>query len=283
MRSWKPRNCRWRLAGKPADLLLGRILVQQGDPAAAALAFKRTLSRPHEWQGADLPGPVRRRLARCYLETGRPGQARELLEQLPSDSLDPESFWLWSRCDLQEKVASDPTVMDQALAYRKSHPMDPEPSPYLGETRCAPCHLMIFRDQHQSRHARTYVHKDQYPELPFPDRPIVDPGNSQVTHLYHKTSDSVEVQTQVDGRVFRAIVDYVFGSGDRGFTPVVRDAAGGYFESRSLTITTPSAGISPPVIRRKRTYPLPSTKVSPSRSTKCAAAWTAITRIRTRS
>ena len=110
--------------------------------------------------------------------------------------------------------------------------MDPEPSPYLGETRCAPCHLMIFRDQHQSRHARTYVHKDQYPELPFPDRPIVDPGNSQVTHLYHKTSDSVEVQTQVDGRVFRAIVDYVFGSGDRGFTPVVRDAAGGYFESR---------------------------------------------------
>jgi tetratricopeptide (TPR) repeat protein len=215
-----------------ADLLLGRILVQHADPDAAALAFERALSRPHEWHGTDEQGSVRRRLVRCYLETGRPGQARKLLESLPSASLDAESFWLLSRCDLQEKVVSDPTVMDQALAYRKSHPMEPEPSPYLGETRCAGCHTMIFRDQHQSRHARTYVHKDQYPELPFPDRAIADPGNPQVTHLFHKTADSVEVQTQVDGRVFRAIVDYVFGSGDRGLTPVVRDAAGGYFEAR---------------------------------------------------
>ncbi len=215
-----------------ADLMLGRILVQQADPASAALAFERALSRPHDWPGAEDVGAVRRRLARCYLETGRPRQARKLLEQPPGAGLDPESSWLLSRCDLQEKVASDPLVMDQALAYRKSHLMEPEPSPYLGETRCAPCHSATFRHQHQSRHAHTYVHKDHFGEVPFPDRPIADPGNSRVIHNYHRNADLVEVQTKADGQVFRTIVDYIFGSGDRGVTPVVHDADGRYFESR---------------------------------------------------
>ena len=215
-----------------ADLLLGRILVQQADPVAAALAFERALAREDEWHGAMSPGPVRRQLARCYLETGRPAQARTLLESLPDASLDQEVLWLLSRCDLQEKVASDRDVMDQALAYRKLHPTEPEPSPYLGEGRCAGCHPAIFRDQHQSRHARTYVHREQFPALPFPAQPIPDPGNSQVTHRFQKTADSFEVQTQAGGQVFRTIVDYVFGSGDRGLTPVVHDAQGRYFELR---------------------------------------------------
>jgi hypothetical protein len=188
--------------------------------------------RPHEWHESDEPAQVRRRLARCYLETSRPALARKLLETLPNASGDPELSWLFTRCDLQEKLASDPIVMEQALAYRKAHPIEPEPSPYLGETRCIPCHSKTFRDQHESRHARTYVHKDQFSTIPFPVRPISDPGDPRFTHAYHKTADSVEVQTQAEKQVFRAVVDYVFGSGDRGLTPVVRDAEGRYFEAR---------------------------------------------------
>jgi tetratricopeptide (TPR) repeat protein len=223
------REAGWEARG---DLLLGRVFGQQADPAAAAAALERALSRSQEWHGADEPGAVRRRLARSYLETGRPRRARKVLEQLRPSALDAGAFWLLSRCDIQERLASSKNVIEQALAYRQAHPTEPEPSPYLGEMRCAPCHSGIFREQHASRHARTYVHREQYPSLPFPDRPIADPGNSQVTHDFQKTPDALEVHTKLGGQVFRAVVDYVFGSGDRGLTPVIHDAQGRYFEAR---------------------------------------------------
>ena len=65
-----------------------------------------------------------------------------------------------------------------------------------------------------------------------PEQPIADPGNAQVAHVFHKRGDGLEVQTQVDGQVYRPIVDYAFGSGDRGVTMVGHDQEGRSFEYR---------------------------------------------------
>ena len=40
------------------------------------------------------------------------------------------------------------------------------------------------------------------------------------------------MQTRVDGQVYRTIVDYAFGSGDRGVTMVGHDQEGRSFEYR---------------------------------------------------
>jgi hypothetical protein len=59
-----------------------------------------------------------------------------------------------------------------------------------------------------------------------------DPLNPNVTHSFKKSDDQVEVQTQVDGKVFQTIVDYAFGSGDRGLTLVGHDRKNQFYEYR---------------------------------------------------
>jgi len=215
-----------------ADLLLGHILNRQADPAGAAGAFDRALAHPEEWQAMDQPDRIRRQLARCWLQTGHPERARDVLAQLTGAPADPEIRWLLSRCDLQQGAATGPAAASGARAYRESNPMEPEPAPYIGENRCAECDEPIYRKQHASRHAHTYFRKEQFAAIPFPDRPIADPGNAKVTHSFHRNADGVDVQTQVGGRVYQTIVDYAFGSGDRGVTPVGHDEEEQFLEFR---------------------------------------------------
>jgi len=215
-----------------AALMLGRILTRQADPAGAAEAFARALAHPDQWHAMDDPDRVRKQLARCFLQTGRPARARALLALPAGAPDDPELGWLMSRCDLQQGTVTGPAATSQALSYRESHPMEPEPSPYVGEKRCADCHEPIYRDLHASQHARTYIRKEQFPAIPFPVRPVADPGNAKVTHSFHESADGVAAQTQVNGRVYQTIVDYAFGSGDRGMTPVGHDREGQFFEFR---------------------------------------------------
>ncbi len=67
---------------------------------------------------------------------------------------------------------------------------------------------------------------------PLPARPIADPGNAQVTHTFCKREDHVEVRTAVKDHVYQTIVDYAFGSGDRGLTLVGHDPEARPFEYR---------------------------------------------------
>jgi hypothetical protein len=154
------------------------------------------------------------------------------LRQLTVEDRDPETCWLISRCDLQETIPTEAPVSVQARLYRESHPMEPEPAPFVGEAQCAACHREIFRDQNKSRHARTYFNKENLRAIPFPQRPITDPGNALVSHAFDKRADGLEVQTRVDGHVYQTIVDYALGSGDRGLTLVGHDPDGRSLEYR---------------------------------------------------
>jgi tetratricopeptide (TPR) repeat protein len=215
-----------------AEFLRGQIRTQQADPAGAARAFERALERPDQWKFMVETSLVRKQLARCLLQTGQPALAREQVRQLTGQDRDQETCWLLSRCDLQEAIPTEADVLAQARSYRELHPTEPEPSPFVGELRCIACHPRTFRDQNASRHARTFFRKDKLPAIPFPQGPITDPGDHRVSHAFIKRSGGVEVESRVDGELYKTILNYAFGSGDRGLTLVGQDPKGRSLEFR---------------------------------------------------
>ncbi len=226
-----------RLAALPGweargALMIGRIRAEQSDPAGAAEALRRALERRDQWHGADRPDRVGKQLARALLRTGRPGQARAVLQRFTDPAGDAEAGWLLSRCDLQQGMATRGDISASARSYRDEHPLEPEPAPFLGEGRCRECHRAIFQAQHRSRHARTFFRKEQVPSLTLPDRPVPDPDNRAVAHEFACDGDRVAVRTRVGDDVFQTVVDYAMGSGDRGLTLVGHDREGRPYEFR---------------------------------------------------
>ena len=97
---------------------------------------------------------------------------------------------------------------------------------------CMSCHQNIVRHQSSSRHARTFFRKETLPSIAFADHPVIDPGDSRVSHAFIKRSGGVEVESRVDGELFKTILNYAFGSGDRGLTLVGQDPQGHWLEFR---------------------------------------------------
>jgi tetratricopeptide (TPR) repeat protein len=219
----------WEARGQ---LLLAKTRTAQGNPAAAAAAYRIALERPNEWHGMSSQADVRTGLARALLQTGQPEPAREVLSH--SKELEPTSeiAWLKIRCDVQEGKPSNPEALAASRAYRESHPLEPEPAIFVGEERCADCHSTIYQPQHKSRHARTFPRGNQLEAIPFPTNPVADPINKSVTHEFSKSQGPPRVKTTVDGRVFETIIDYAFGSGDRGLTLVGHDRGNKSYECR---------------------------------------------------
>ena len=192
----------------------------------------RPLTRPDQWHGADTTERIVKQLARFLLRTGRPDQARDALRQLAAPADDPEACWLLSRCDLQQgtsdvattlgpalRVSRGPSPGAGAVAIRRrggvpEMPRDDLPGPAPQPARAAP-----------SR-------RDQLRSIPLPDWPIADPANHAVSHAFARGEDRIELQTRVANRVFRTVVDYAFGSGDRGLTLVGHDGEDRPFEYR---------------------------------------------------
>jgi tetratricopeptide (TPR) repeat protein len=217
-----------------ADLLQGEVFDLLNAPSQAAEALKRGLDAaagsvdPAEFERA------RRLLAGCLLRTGRPAEARQALRATPGgdQAPDAETRWLLDRCDLQE---GRPRTFggDAIPAYRDEHPVAPEPAVYLGAARCEKCHPAIFESQRRSRHARTFLRGKDVAELGvLPKGPVPDPGDPSVVHRYQKSADHLEVETRIDDRILRTVVDYAFGSGDRGMTLVGHDDKNHRFEGR---------------------------------------------------
>src|SRR5207244_7415200 len=66
-----------------------------------------------------------------------------------------------------------------------------------------------------------------------PGRPVPDPADPEaIVHEARRDGGRVGWQTHARGKVARAVVEYAFGSGDRGVTPVGRDEGGRYREIR---------------------------------------------------
>ncbi len=222
------------------QVLLARSLEEQGNPAGAAAAYAIALEKPGEWADLAAVDQVRKRYARALLQTGQAEQARKALLELPTAREDREACWLLARCDLATGATTDPAILAASRAYREQNPTAHEPAPFVGETRCIKCHGEIFRNQHASRHGRTFPRGDDLKTLPLPKAPIADPGNTQVRHEFEKRDGKIVERTTVKDRVLETVVDYAFGSGDRGLTLVGRDKANTYYEMRMSYYAAPT-------------------------------------------
>ena len=103
----------------------------------------------------------------------------------------------------------------QSGTYRALHPLEAEPSPYVGEARCADCHREVFRTVVASRHARTFSRGDDLAALPLPEMPMTDRDDPKVSHSFRRVDGHVQLETRVQDKVLRAVVDYALGSSDR--------------------------------------------------------------------
>jgi tetratricopeptide (TPR) repeat protein len=222
-------------SGATANLILGELYDLMNAPEQAALALERGLNEAGSQLDAAEATRKRKLLARCLLRIQRPADARQILQQISgSDGPgEPETAWLWARCDLQEGRSTSAPIQKRAQLYRDESPLTSEPAAYVGAVKCAKCHRANFDHLIHSRHGRTFSSTRQIATLPIlPKSPVQDPGNSQVVHTYRTVDDHLDVATQIDDHIVHTIVDYAFGSGDRGLTLVGHNEKSHLFESR---------------------------------------------------
>ena len=162
-----------RLAGRPGweargELLLGVIRATDKAPADAVDALRRALRRdPTIRIVPSDPSGTYRLLARCLLQLQQPAEARECLTVVLKSGPDREASWLLSRANLQEgNGAEAAAALAQSGTYHAEHSLEPEPSPYVGEARCAECHPAIHEAVIASRHAKTLRLGRELADLP---------------------------------------------------------------------------------------------------------------------
>ncbi len=215
--------------------LLGMIALELNDPGRAADYWLRSQQSRSTSADASLRLEVPPRdLARALLRVGRVQEAVDQLRKVLADGPDPEASWLMGRAHLQRKDWSAARAdLEAARKYRDANPMARDPGPYVGSASCAPCHPGEHRTQQASRHSRTFFREADLARLELPDSPIRDPFDAAVVHTLARGKDGlVHQKTTAGGKVFEAVVQYAFGSGDRGLTPVGRDANGRAYELR---------------------------------------------------
>ena len=184
---------------------------------------------PKEVDNTREPDQLRKLIARTFLRAGQPAEARTPLQSILAQRADPEASWLLGRAYLQEgDQARARAAMARAGSYRSDHPLEEEPSPYVGEARCQECHPAIFRDSLASRHTRTYYRGAQLRGLPRPDRPLTDPTDPKVTHAIEEVDGALWEETRVGDTVLRSLIEYAFGTSDRYLTMVTHNARDQY-------------------------------------------------------
>lgn len=222
----------------PGLLLTGINRFTLEDYAGSADALRRGLELDPEARLAQLePSLYLKTLARCLLNLGQPEEAdrwlEPLLKEARSTAPDPEVPWLASRSALQQhQLDRARSELAKAGNYRAEHPLDPEPSPYVGEAKCAPCHREIVKAHGQTRHARTFHHAEELLSLPRPPGPLADADYPDAVHEVVQEGKKLEFRTKVDDRVYRTLIDYAFGTTDRYFSLVGRDEQGNFRAAR---------------------------------------------------
>ncbi len=215
----------WELRG---ELTLGSLRSELNDPSGAAMVLRRALLRPEASRlEFELQSKYRKLLVRSLLQTGQPGDARTVLKPLLDRGTDAEASWLLSRVALASgAVAEAATALDSAGSYRKLHPLESEPTAYVGESRCAECHAEISEAQQASRHSTTLLRGKELAELPYPHRPTTDPDDPTVTHIFSREPGQIRFETIAQREVRRAIIQYAFGSPDHYTSLVGPDDSG---------------------------------------------------------
>lgn len=220
-----------------ARLLLGLIRTdgRADEPAVLTDALLRGFQQVRfAYNATPPPGVVERLLARTLLALGRPTEARARLETLLQAGPDREASWLLSRACLQ---LGDATRASSALAdaqgYNADDQLAAEPAPFVGSQKCGTCHADFHQTQQASHHARSYPIGEALAALPFPTEPVPDPADPGVQHRFLQAEGQpLRVETRKGDEVLQAVVEYAFGSGDRGLTLVGREPSGGIREFR---------------------------------------------------
>jgi predicted CXXCH cytochrome family protein len=222
-------------------MMLGTVRAAVMDPPGAADPFRRAIAiDPTEVDKSGDPTQFRKLVARTFLRVRQPAEAHAILKPLLVRGPDPEAAWLTSRAFLQEgNKAAAQEALTHAGSYRADNPLEAEPSPYVGESRCEKCHAAIFQDSLASRHTQSYYRGKQLGDLPVPQRPLPDPDDPGVIHTIERQGGTIREQTRVGTQVFDAVVEYAFGTKDRYLTMVNRDEHGGYHIARLSYYDTP--------------------------------------------
>ena len=64
-------------------------------------------------------------------------------------------------------------------------------------------------------------------DVPLPEHPVPDPVIPAITHSFsRKSDDHIELESRVENRIVRAIVEYAVGSGRHGITMLAKDEQG---------------------------------------------------------
>jgi tetratricopeptide (TPR) repeat protein len=208
---------------------LGEVEKSLDNPKGAVEALRQALAQDAAARGApDDAAYYRKLLARSLLQLGRPAEARQALESVIAASgpsgADAETSWLLSRALLVEgRLADARAALERAGAFREDHPLTPEPGPFVGSAKCAPCHAEISGTHERSRHARTFHHGKALLDLPLPRDALTDPDDPKVTHTFTRDQGHIEVKTQLTDQVARTVVEYAFGVTGHYITMIGRD------------------------------------------------------------
>jgi tetratricopeptide (TPR) repeat protein len=226
-------RCAERLARQPgreveASLLLGQLREEIHDPRGAVAALRRALALdPQAHAGTLTARQGRKLLAHALLQIERPGEAKAELRTVLAEGPDPEAEWLLSRACLQEGSLTEASdALGRSGSFRAENPLAFEPSPYIGSARCEECHAAIHHAEQSGRHSRTFSRVADLKTLPIPAWPVRDPADPTIVHSFKKAGDRIQVETSVEGKVFRALVEFAFGADDRYLSLVGRDDQG---------------------------------------------------------
>ena len=214
-----------------ANELLGRIQYARNDPVGAVEFWQRALEHESELRGPTgeglsplSPRVIRKDLARALLRARRPAEARGQLQKILAGGPDAEASWLLSRAFLQEgAVAKALGAFKEAVSFADENPVLADPAPFVGSASCAGCHSEQFQTQQSSRRARTFHRVSELRDFVPPRPALPDPVDARITHTLRKAGDRLEQETQTPERLYQAVVDYAFGSGDRSKTLVGHD------------------------------------------------------------
>ncbi|MDX2038625.1 MAG: tetratricopeptide repeat protein [Isosphaeraceae bacterium] len=211
---------------------LARLEEVLDSPAEALAAWDEALQLDPTLRKASItPDEAVIRAAKLELRLSRPDRALLRL----GNRTDATAERLRSRAHLQlGQVGPAELALERAGGPNSSDPIAHEPSPYVGAAKCAECHDAVASAQRSSRHAKTFRLGTDLAGLELPAEPVPDPGIPEVRHRFLRGDDGrVRVETKAAGdATYLALVDFAFGSGDRGLTLVGRDHAGGGRELR---------------------------------------------------
>jgi tetratricopeptide (TPR) repeat protein len=220
--------------GVRAWVLLAMIRRELSDPAAEAEALEQALALdPRLALASQTPAQARRLLARAYLSQAKPEAARRALLGRPDAGDDSETAWLTSRIELQcGNIDAAISALSRSGVYAGSRLLEPEPAPLAGTEACASCHREIYDAQQSSHHARTFHSGPGLDRLSLPESEIPDRFSEDVRFDFERVGHRTELITRAGGREARALMEFAFGSDDRGSTPVGRDPRGDWREFR---------------------------------------------------